>query len=87
MSLTAILSDILGPYYRRLADVLLGFYAWGGGISFLMLVGGEQKRLADHWGLDYSEAVLLGATVLIVVLPLSMLRSLDRYARIQPCDC
>lgn len=75
----AILDGILGSQYRRVADILLGFYAWGGGISFLMLVMAEIKQLAVAWHIDHPhQGIMLFVVVLVIVFPLSLMRHLDR---------
>lgn len=72
-------SDLLLAEFGRpakvLADALIAIYAWGGGVSFLLIVKGQ---LAHATWLGGTGSAAMASLALGVVLPLSLMRDLDR---------
>eukprot|EP00192_Tetraselmis_astigmatica_P003830 CAMPEP_0117659378 /NCGR_PEP_ID=MMETSP0804-20121206/6401_1 /TAXON_ID=1074897 /ORGANISM="Tetraselmis astigmatica, Strain CCMP880" /LENGTH=541 /DNA_ID=CAMNT_0005466033 /DNA_START=40 /DNA_END=1665 /DNA_ORIENTATION=+ len=76
-----VLHKVLGPGFANVANFLLALYAWGGGVTFMMILGIELEAVvrdtagpaAPSWG----PSGYLLAAVALCVLPLSCCRHLD----------
>ncbi|CAK0866793.1 unnamed protein product, partial [Prorocentrum cordatum] len=70
-----LLLSAFGRPARALADVLIAIYAWGGGVSFLLIVKGQLAHATRPGG---ASSAAMASLALGVVLPLSLMRNLDR---------
>ncbi|KNC83987.1 hypothetical protein SARC_03775 [Sphaeroforma arctica JP610] len=74
----AVLEETCGPKARLVANTLLGIYAWGGAVSFLILVADELEDLSAVFGWDQPRWILITMLSVCVVYPLSLCSNLDR---------
>lgn len=75
-----ILERTLGHKYRNAANLFLALYAWGGGVSFMCFLEQVLLDIVTHFGHQktLSKHQLLVISTGVVVLPLTLCRSLDR---------
>eukprot|EP01134_Creolimax_fragrantissima_P006662 CFRG6662T1 len=74
----ALLDDTLGYKASSIANTFLGIYAWGGAVSFLILVADELDSLSTAFMWNQPRWILISTLALLVVYPLSMCQNLER---------
>jgi len=86
--------EVLGPGAKVLCDVLLAAYAWGGAVSFMVILKGELAYLlARAAGRQGGEGAPLPAGALLAILsavviwPLSARRDPGALRRFSPLGC
>ena len=73
-----LIQRVLGTKARFLAEVCLAFYAWGGGVAYLIILKEQLHILLSGGGWQMNSAGYMVALSAACIFPLSLLRKFDR---------
>lgn len=90
-SYSELVTLVLGTAGSRICSALLALYAWGGALSFLVILKSELAFLWQAFGPDSNipgpGACLVVLVSFLVVWPLSSLEDLSSLKMFSPCGC
>lgn len=91
-SYSELVTLVLGSAGSHICSALLALYAWGGALSFLVILKSELGFLWQAFGPDHNVqqgpgACLLVLVALFIIWPLSSLEDLSGLKTFSPCGC